>query len=285
MRLETGKPTGNQFADRIADDAILGSMYEEKWRGPPNLYPKSHWPALVKRALERFRHLPDEGPVRHMDSAPLPSGVGWGSYGWQYSPTIAGFAMRHAVLIDTAEGYGFGKVESALGPIIREYREGNVLRARIATKVARTHMAEESVWRAGVRSREKLGPIDLYQIHWPHPTVPISGTVTGMMRLLEAGVVGSLGVSNFSLDQLYRAQLEGMVVSSIQIRASLLDSPIVDYAQEAGGNVIAHSPFDQGKCTPSLCESVLAGLLLREINPIPGTNNYEHLKRNLWSTI
>ena len=57
-------------------------------------------------------------------------------------------------------------------------------------------------WRRhGRRSAGRLGvdAIDLYQVHWPNPLVPLGSTMAGMRRLVDAGVVRHVGVSNFSL--------------------------------------------------------------------------------------
>ena len=78
--------------------------------------------------------------------------------------------------------------------------------------------------------------IDLYQIHWPNPLVPIAQQMEGMRRLQKSGVIIDVGVSNFSLAR-WRAAEEalGSPVLSNQVQYSLVarkpDADLVPYAQ------------------------------------------------------
>jgi diketogulonate reductase-like aldo/keto reductase len=72
-------------------------------------------------------------------------------------------------LIDTAEIYGSE-------PIVAEAIKGwNRESLFIATKVWPTHLSYDNVIKSCYRSLERLGTsyIDLYQIHWPNPRIPI----------------------------------------------------------------------------------------------------------------
>ncbi len=44
--------------------------------------------------------------------------------------------------------------------------------------------------------------IDLYQVHWPDPLVPIEETAEVMKELYDAGKIRAIGVSNFSIEQM-----------------------------------------------------------------------------------
>ena len=44
--------------------------------------------------------------------------------------------------------------------------------------------------------------IDLYQVHWPDPSVPIEETAGALKDLLKAGKIRAIGVSNFSPAQM-----------------------------------------------------------------------------------
>ena len=105
----------------------------------------------------------------------------------------------------------------------------------------------------GRKSLQRLGidVIDLYQIHWPNPVVPISQQMEGMRRLQRAGVVIDVGVSNFSLAR-WRAAEDalGAPVLSNQVQYSLVarkpDAELVPYAQANDRLVIAYSPLGMG---------------------------------------
>jgi aryl-alcohol dehydrogenase-like predicted oxidoreductase len=62
----------------------------------------------------------------------------------------------------------------------------NASRARIVKEI------EDSL------RRLRTDVIDLYQVHWPDPKVPIEVTAAAMAELLRAGKIRAIGVSNFS---------------------------------------------------------------------------------------
>jgi aryl-alcohol dehydrogenase-like predicted oxidoreductase len=100
-------------------------------------------------------------------------------------------------------------------------------------------------------ARLQTDTIDLYQVHWPNPVVPIGPQMDGMRRLQRAGVVDHVGVSNFSLAQWRAAEQSlGSAVLSNQVQYSLVarkpDKELVPYAQATDRLVIAYSPLGMG---------------------------------------
>jgi aryl-alcohol dehydrogenase-like predicted oxidoreductase len=104
---------------------------------------------------------------------------------------------------DTANSYGIGKSEAALGTAL----VGKRARALIATKfgnrvgegenemgTSRAHIVEAC--EASLR-RLKTDYIDLYQIHWPDRLTPMEETLRALDDLVRAGKVRYLGVANF----------------------------------------------------------------------------------------
>ena len=161
--------------------------------------------------------------------------------------TIRQEVDQGANLIDTAVSYG---TEEDVGSAIRDIRD----QVFLATKVSPEHLRAADVLRAADRSLQRLGVdwIDLYQVHWPNPSIPIEETMSAMDSLVEAGKVRYVGVSNFSVAQLKEAQraLTRAAVVSNQVEYSLMKRGIEDdllpYCQENGVTVIAYSPLAVG---------------------------------------
>jgi aryl-alcohol dehydrogenase-like predicted oxidoreductase len=144
----------------------------------------------------------------------------WAIGGWMWggtdeaesSATIRA-AIEHGIdVIDTAPAYGFGHSEEIVGKALAE---GN-LRSRvlIATKVG-LQWERGKVCRNASRTRVlqevedslrrlQTDHIDIYQVHWPDPLVPIEETAETMRTLFEQGKVRAIGVSNFSVAQMER---------------------------------------------------------------------------------
>jgi aryl-alcohol dehydrogenase-like predicted oxidoreductase len=176
----------------------------------------------------------------------------WG-YGPVYAGKVAGDIVRRALelgvnLVDTAEVYGFGRSERIVGEAIRGRRD----RVFLATKVFPVGLPFMILGRARASARRlEVDRIDLYQQHWPSPLFPASSAMPRMRRLVENGLVGHVGVSNFSLRQWQEAEraLGGPVLSN-QVLFSLVhrepERELVPWAQREGRIVIAYSPLGQG---------------------------------------
>lgn len=177
----------------------------------------------------------------------------WG-YGNEYAMRTAVEITQRALdlginLIDTAEIYAFGRSERIVGHAVRD-RRGD---AFIATKVFPVVPVSAVVQQRGRASAGRLGvgEIDLYQVHWPNPFVPVSQTMAGMSRLQHAGLVRHVGVSNFSLARWQAAEdaLVGTVLTN-QVQYNLVqrkpEREVLPWAQANDRIVIAYSPLAQG---------------------------------------
>jgi diketogulonate reductase-like aldo/keto reductase len=171
--------------------------------------------------------------------------IGFGT--WNYKGGVE--PLRAAIecgarLIDTAEAYD---TEEIVGDAIRGRRH----QVFLATKVLPRNFKRRDLIAAAERSLRRLGTdyIDLYQLHWPNLTIPIEEPMSGMERLVDAGKVRFIGVSNFSVADLIRAQvaLGTRRIASNQVRYSLIERTIegglLQYCQKNGITVIAYSPF------------------------------------------
>jgi len=142
----------------------------------------------------------------------------WAIGGWMWGGTderesIA--AIRAALdngitVVDTAPVYGFGRSEEIVGKALAE--AGLRSRVVIASKVG-LEWRGSAVFRNASRARItreledslrrlRTDHIDIYQVHWPDPLVPIEETAEAMRSLYEQGKIGAIGVSNFSIAQM-----------------------------------------------------------------------------------
>src|ERR1039457_1402707 len=169
---------------------------------------------------------------------------------WRYQggvePLLAGIALG-ANFIDTAESYG---TEEVVGSAIKGIRS----QVFLATKVSPRHFRREEVIRAaeGSLNRWKIDCIDLYQLHWPNYTVPIAETMGAMEELVGMGKVRFIGVSNFSVTEIEKAQasLSRAKIVSNQVRYSLVDrtmeSGLLQYCEAKKITILAFSPLASG---------------------------------------
>jgi len=189
----------------------------------------------------------------------------WG-YGEPYAGQEAGAIVRRAIelgvtLFDSAETYGFGRSERILGRALGESRES----AFLATKMLPVVPVPPVVEQRAVASADRLGAhwLDLYQLHLPNPLFRDTMIMPGMRALRRIGLVGEVGVSNYSLGR-WRAAEEalGSRVLSNQVSYSLAarspETELLPFAQEHGHIVIAYSPLAQG---------LLSGRYHRTIRP------------------
>lgn len=156
--------------------------------------------------------------------------------------------------IDTAEVYGGGHSEELVGSAIKGARD----KVFVATKVSPENLTYNGVLKAAESSlrRLKTERIDLYQIHWPNPTIPISETMRAMEKLVSEGKIGNIGVSNFSLRDLKQAteSLSAERIVSVQVEYNLFDRfierDILPYCEHESITTVAYSPLDQGRIAP-----------------------------------
>lgn len=114
-------------------------------------------------------------------------------------------------LFDTADAYGGGRSERAVGRWLADRRKRPV----VATKVFHSvdgdpndrGLARERVLRQIEGSLERLGVerVDLYLIHEPDPETPVEETLTAFDELVRSGKVGAVGASNVTAAQLREA--------------------------------------------------------------------------------
>ena len=189
----------------------------------------------------------------------------WGSQDDQESIKTIKRALALGInWIDTAAVYGLGHSEEIVGKAIKG-RE----RPYIFTKCSlvwdqhgeiRNSLKADSIQQEVEASLQRLGIdfIDLYQIHWPNPDPDIEEGWSKLADLKKQGKVRHIGVSNFSVEQLRRAE-KIAPVETLQPPYSLIhrevEKEILPYCQQNDIGVIAYSPMASG---------LLSGRMTRE---------------------
>lgn len=153
-------------------------------------------------------------------------------------------------LFDTAEMYGAGQSEEALGRALGSRRE----RVLIASKVSPQNCAPELLRQSCETSLRRLGTdrIDLYQVHWPSRDVPFAETYEALARLQQEGKIREIGVSNFGAADLSDWLAAGACVSD-QLGYNLLfravEHDILPACERNHVGVLTYMPLLQGILT------------------------------------
>lgn len=149
--------------------------------------------------------------------------------------------------IDTAKIYG------------NEVDVGNALKENdskredifITTKVWNTDQGYGSTLKACDSSLKRLGLtyVDLYLIHWP-VAGKIKETWKAMIKLLEEGKVNSIGVSNYSIDELQETIQDSNVVpavNQVEFHPFNYSRDLLKFCADNKIQVEAYSPLTRGK--------------------------------------
>ncbi|MGN7987088.1 aldo/keto reductase [Pedobacter sp. 22226] len=210
----------------------------------------------------------------------------WAAGGWMWGSTDRNDAINAikagydlgVTSIDTAPIYGQGDSEEIVGDAIKGISRDKL---QLVTKFGMRwdlakgefgfksknndkkeidiykYAGKESVIYECEQSLKRLGTdyIDLYQIHWPDVTTPISETFEAVSRLIEQGKVRYAGVCNYDVAQLKEADQTLEIVSN-QIPFSMVnrgvEEEIVPFCIEKNKSVLAYSPMERGLLTGKL---------------------------------
>jgi aryl-alcohol dehydrogenase-like predicted oxidoreductase len=192
----------------------------------------------------------------------------WGDF--DESEAIA--AIRHARelginLFDTAQAYGFGASERllgrALGDELNHHRDDVVIATKGGLRMTQEGLVRDSSagWlRSGTeQSLRALGldHIDLYQVHWPDPDVPLAETAGALEQLVEDGKIRHAGVSNYSTSQM-AAFARTRPVETLQPAYHLfrreIEDDIAPYVLEHDIGVLVYGPLAHGLLTGTMDE-------------------------------
>lgn len=193
----------------------------------------------------------------------------WGDRGyWGYDPSrdaegvVGAFtaAVEAGVrLFDTAEVYGHGESERILGWMARRAGVPLALATKFAPLAGRGGVAAVAGALAGSLRRLGARRVALYQVHWAdRAEAPIDALMARLAEAVARGLVGAVGVSNFTAAEMREAHAalarRGVSLASNQVRYSLLHRAperdgVLDACRELGVTLLAYSPLEQGALT------------------------------------
>jgi len=233
-----------------------------------------------------------------------PVGIGaWamGGGGWQFAwgPQDDGdsvAAIRAALdsgvnWIDTAAVYGLGHSEEVLARAL----EGVSPKPYVFTKCERVwdekgkiegSLKADSIVReceASLR-RLKTERIDLYQIHWPEPEADLGEGWSTLARLKQQGKVCWIGVSNFNVAQMKRAQAIAPITSlqpPYSIISPDIEKELLPHCQATGVGVIVYSPMKSGLLSGRMTRERIAAFPKDDFRRNALNFQEPHLTRNL----
>jgi aryl-alcohol dehydrogenase-like predicted oxidoreductase len=206
-------------------------------------------------------------------------GGGWnGSMGPQNDsdsiPAIHA-ALAHGMnWIDTAALYGLGHSEEMIARALHKYNPPPY----VFTKCERVwdergtvgaSLKADSIRReceASLR-RLKTDVIDLYQIHWPEPDEDIEEGWSELLNLKQEGKVRHIGVSNFNVAQMRRAQAIAPITSLLPPYAVVrreIEKEILPFCTGQNIGVIVYSPMYAGLLTGSMTRERVANFLMED---------------------
>lgn len=218
-----------------------------------------------------------------LEISPIVFGA-WAIGGWMWGGTDENDAIAaiHAAIdngvnmIDTAAIYGMGLSEELVAKAVADRRD----RVLIATKcgmrwddpqgrgtdpwpnnkpdgtevTVRKNSKSDSIAYECEQSLKRLGTdvIDLYQIHWPDMSTTVEESIRAMEKLLKDGKIRAVGVSNYNVEWLARAQAV-TPIASVQPPYSVLrrdiEQDIVPLCQKENIGIIVYSPMERGLLT------------------------------------
>lgn len=179
-------------------------------------------------------------------------------------------AVVHAALeegvtyFDTARTYGEGRSESFLAAGLGNHRNSVVVATKFGRIPRQPHnpgAGRADVRRSLEKSLDELNTdyVDLYQLHFPDPDVPIEETLGVLNELIEEGKVREVGCANFDVPQLEEAlsvssSRQRRAFAANQVHYSMVHrdpeaSGLVDWCVDTGTALLPYYPLASGLLT------------------------------------
>ena len=200
--------------------------------------------------------------------------------------------------LDTAHAYG--RSELLIGEALHPYPDDLVIATKAGLERGGADGRPETIRRHAELSLQllRLERLDLLQLHTIDPRVPLEESIGAMVELQNEGKVRMIGVSNFGVAELERAQTIAEIVS-VQNRYSVGDrrsEDVLDICEREGIAFLPWFPLGAGGVASdrelaavgkahgaTAAQVALAWLLRRSpvMLPIPGTSRLKHLEEDV----
>jgi myo-inositol catabolism protein IolS len=164
---------------------------------------------------------------------------------------------------DTAEGYGMGASEIALGKALGSRRDEAVIVTKFGMnyrdKPNLRDSSRKRVLASIDKSLERLGTdhVDVFMIHWPDRETPFDETMTALDEVVRAGKARFVGVSNFKVEEI-EACMKVRRVDVAQYGRHLfdrrMDAEVLPYCLDQGIGVMAYGSLAFGLLTGTFTE-------------------------------
>lgn len=202
-------------------------------------------------------------------------GGNW-EFGWGPQEDEESMAAIHRALdlginwIDTAAIYGLGHSEEVVAKVLKERSDRPYVFTKCSMiwndkgEISRSLKADSlrQELEASLR-RLQVDVIDLYQIHWPNPAEDIEEGWTTLAQFQQEGKVRYIGVSNFSVEQMRRAEAIAPI-TSLQPPYSLVkpavEQEILPFCQAHQLGVIVYAPMQSGLLTGAMTPERVASM-------------------------
>jgi aryl-alcohol dehydrogenase-like predicted oxidoreductase len=195
----------------------------------------------------------------------------WAIGGWMWGGTEEKESIRtiHAAfdhginLIDTAPIYGYGRSEAIVGEAVRQHgrRESVILATKVGIDWTNGKIQRNSTRQRILKELEdslrrlQTDYIDIYQVHWPDPLVPVEETAATLRELYDQGKIRAIGVSNYSPEEMERFKAIAPL-HTIQPPYNLfereIERDVLPYALDRGITTLSYG---------ALCRGLLSGAM------------------------
>ena len=223
-------------------------------------------------------------------------GGNW-EFGWGAQDDAASVQAIHAALdagvnwIDTAAVYGLGHSEEVVAKAVKGLSEKPLIFTKCSMRWDAGRKIYRSLKAASVAEelenslrRLEVEAVDLYQVHWPNPDEELEEGWAELAKLQKNGKIRWIGVSNFNVAQMRRAQAVAPI-TSLQPPYSMLrpaiEAEILPFCQENKIGVINYSPMVSGLLTGSMSAERVASMPADDWRRKAVEFNEPRLSRNL----